>query len=191
MDLDEKDAYKYVEEKKEIPKEDVIKSPVYAEKENKMDFDEGGFVVHEKGEEVPRLDQKPEPEKLAYATYMDYDKEQIDGPVIDKDDKIKPEIKDDKMDKDKNDIKIEPPTQIEWAGALEKNRIYVRFSTTANKNEGERRYSLSKKVFPNVVGVKKRGKYILYVGPIEEDEIDNVIKKVRNYGFKDAYIIKE
>jgi|GEM_PF-6920592 len=119
------------------------------------------------------------------------EKDKLDYPSKDK-------IAEEKLDKDTpNDYKYQETTVVEdkdekiyWNTKLLANKIYVRFSTSLDKNEGERRFKLFKKVFPNVIGIKSNGKYILFVGPVEENDIDNTLESIRKYGFIDAYIIK-
>ena len=66
-----------------------------------------------------------------------------------------------------------------------------RFSTSLDKKEGDRRYTLFRKVFNGkVVGLEKGGKYILFIGPIEIEDVDKILNDIRKYGYKDAYIIK-
>ena len=62
---------------------------------------------------------------------------------------------------------------------------------TTNKEEGNRRLLLFKEIFKNTTGLNENGKYILLIGPIPESDIDMVIKGLRSFGYKDAYVIKK
>ncbi|OHD14752.1 MAG: hypothetical protein A2Z98_15625 [Spirochaetes bacterium GWB1_27_13] len=91
----------------------------------------------------------------------------------------------------KKEIITKETPKIEWLTVLPKGKIYVRFSTTYEKEEGERRLILFKSIFKNVVGLKENSKYILLVGPIDKKNVDKVIKGIRGFGYKDAYIIEK
>ena len=86
---------------------------------------------------------------------------------------------------------IEEEKKIEWVKKLNSGKIYIRFSTTFDREEGERRMMLFQKVFPNVIGLKKAGRYILFVGPVEKEKINRVLNSIRKFGYKDAYIVQK
>ena len=79
---------------------------------------------------------------------------------------------------------------INWEKKLLPGKEYIRISTAFDKKEGERRYTLFQMLFPNVIGLIENNKYIIFIGPIDYDQIDISLKKIKDYGFKDAYIVK-
>jgi hypothetical protein len=98
-----------------------------------------------------------------------------------------PEKDNNLIDNDIEDIETDE-TPLVWAKSLTGRKPYIRVSTTFSPEEGNRRYRLFKKVFSGVVGVKREGRYILFIGPVEDKDIDRVLSKIREYGFKDAYV---
>lgn len=148
----------------EIEKEKDIAPLDFKEKK-----DDKTPVIEDKMDED--IDKKPLPKKEK--TRDVYEKEQL----------IRPEIKDAKIEHDKD-------KKITWVKKLYSGKIYIRFSTTFDKNEGERRMMLFQKIFPNVIGLDKKGKYILFVGPVQKEKTDGILKSIRDFGFKDAYIVR-
>lgn len=98
----------------------------------------------------------------------------------------KVEIDNDGENDQKDDI--QPVT---WMTGLEKGSVYIRISTCFNEKEGERRYLLFNQLFKKIVGIEDKNKYIIYIGPLLSNEVTGTLNKVRTFGFKDAYIIKE
>jgi len=141
------------------PKEEFTKKPF--EKEKFLDTD-GNDKINPKNEEDKK---KPEQKK----NYIVEDKDSVD-------------IK-------KDDIKKDEKTPVNWLTKLAKNQIFVRFSTTFEKDEGERRFNLFKQIFKNVIAYQEGNRYILLIGPISEKEIDKTVKGLRSFGYKDAYVI--
>jgi rare lipoprotein A (peptidoglycan hydrolase) len=92
--------------------------------------------------------------------------------------------------REKEEKSKEKKIKVEWEKSLAKGKIFIRFSTTFNLNEGERRYRLFQQIYDKIVGMKKGNKYILYIGPVSDTEVDKIFNIIRSYGFKDAYIVK-
>lgn len=206
--IHEKEDYPEKEEK-EIPEKDTKIAMIDTDEKN-------GYIEKEKDqyENVPEEEEKltPEEKMKKYILSDDID-EKAEGKKEDiivkedqlpkKEDKIAmiPEEKKEKTELDTDTIDIEkkdkevpdiitPPEELIWDKALIKGKIYIRISTAFNKVEGDRRLSLFKKIFPNVIGVESEGKYIIYIGPVPDNKIDVYLNNIRKYGFKDAYIIK-
>ncbi len=191
LDTDEKNGKIEIEvEEKEIlePKKEETLTPEEKMKKYVMNEDEKNGVIKEV------IEEKVEKEIIEEKEILEPKKEDKIALVL-------PELKkeENKIDIDTKDIEIKIEEKviekieekpIVWEKDLIKDKIYLRFTTTPDKKEGERRYKLFKKVFVDIIGIEKGGKYILYIGPITEDKIDYLLKKVRNYGFKDSYITK-
>jgi rare lipoprotein A (peptidoglycan hydrolase) len=135
---------------------------------------------------------------LTKENQIDIDKEDIISPkkeTLTNPDKNKTKIDEDnklivKIDNTKN-VTETNKENIQWVTSLPKGEIYIRFSATFEKTEGERRLSIFKDIFKNVVGLKENNKYILLVGPVAKKDIDKILKGIRDFGYKDAYLIQK
>lgn len=189
--LEEIEEKEILEPKKEETLKPEEKTNKYAMNEDEKNGVEKA-VKEEKVEKEPVVEKEilePKKEDKIALVLPDLKKEEnkIDIDTKDKEAKIEEKVIE-KVEEKVIEKKEESP--IVWEKDLIKNKIYLRFSTTPDKKEGERRYRLFKKVFVDIIGIEKEGKYILYIGPITEDQIDALLKKIRNYGFKDSYITK-
>ena len=212
IDHDDKDGYKFEEKEKAIPQKELMKKPDYEEKEDKLDVDEDIFYKYHEDIEEPMIEivETPEKKMREYALDEDMDKDfpqkdfikspeqkrvemdyDIDEEFPEEDKYIIPEIEKELIDEDLVEEHIEEEKKIEWVKKLNSGKIYIRFSTTFDREEGERRMMLFQKVFPNVIGLKKAGRYILFVGPVEKEKINRVLNSIRKFGYKDAYIVQK
>ncbi len=179
--------------------------------ENKSDADKNGFMINvEKVKNIPEKEQKNNPENVSLNNRMDDDA----GTFKSAEGKISKEKNVPEKEKGKNPEELKKKysmnnekesfvlllnkestettkkEKLTWVSSLEKNKVYVRFSTTFDKKEGGRRLGLFNQIFPDVVGLEKNGKFILFVGPIDEKDIDKVIRLIRKYGYKDSYVVR-
>jgi hypothetical protein len=217
-DHDNDKFYAFKETERIYPEEEENLEPKMIKKESRMNNDLEDFKGKpiKEGQVTtttnnPQLEEIKSPQKKLKEYAMDSDNdifgerktmefvEKTNLPEEEKEiEKPNKKSKINKIDMDQNDvkketketIKIEKKKTFKWVKNLEKNKIYVRFSTTFDKNEGERRLELFNEVFPDVVGLEKDGKYILFIGPIDEKDVDKVIKGIRRYGYKDSYVVK-
>ncbi len=77
----------------------------------------------------------------------------------------------------------------EWT-SIEPKGIYVRFYSTSKQDEAENRLFNYKKIFPGVKGYFKNNLYILVIGPVKEENSGKTLKTMRDFGFRDAYIVR-
>lgn len=164
------------------PKKDITKTP--ERDKNLMGEDKDDKID-------PNKDISKEPFKKE--RYLDDDKEDSLNPK--KDISKNPRVKEKFIEKDSDVVYLEKEKTdltdaISWIEKLPKDKIFVRFSTTFEKEEGERRFSLFKDVIKNLIAYKDGNKYILLTGPLSEAEIDKTIRGLRNFGYKDAYVVK-
>lgn len=187
-ELDEQENLKPKNEEALTPEEKTNKYSMNEDEKNGTEK----TVKEEKVEKEPIIEKEiiePKKEDKIALVLPDLKKQEnkIDIDTKDKE-VVKETLKEEKVEEKIIEKKEEQP--VVWEKDLLKNKIYLRFSTTPDKKEGERRYRLFKKVFVDIIGIEKEGKYILYIGPITEEQIDPLLKKIRNYGFKDSYITK-
>ncbi len=78
---------------------------------------------------------------------------------------------------------------IEWLSNLDSSRAYIKFSTSFNRIEGERRYNLFKQVFSDLIAYKSGNRYILLISPEDQSRLSSLLEGVRAFGYTDAYII--
>ena len=167
------------------------------EKEQSISPDEKmkKYAMSEDVEDKAEKKEEIKEEKITEKESQLPEKEEEIAMVTPEEKKDKPELdmdtKDAEIKEKEQPVKETPPEKITWIKSLEKGKIYIRFSTALNKIEGERRFRLFKKIFPDVIGVEAGDKYILYIGPIPEDKIDAALNNIRRFGFRDAYITKE
>jgi rare lipoprotein A (peptidoglycan hydrolase) len=173
-----------IDEDVTVPEEEIVAVP--GEKESKIDKDDKIVTAKKKeklkgdfssSDKIKVIDgttkiEKPKKEKL-----------KGDIKVIDKVRMIDQTTKIEKKEKPKKDI--------EWLTDLKKGEIYIRFSATFEKSEGERRLNSFRMVFKNVVGLKENNKYILLIGPVKKEDVDRTLNGVRGFGYRDAYVIKK
>lgn len=177
MDIDSGGFYQPVEKEILFPETEKAKIPEKEKIETKID-DYNGVVETVKN--TPPLEKRSYPDKFAKVAEMNKDVDEF----------LKPKIEKIKAIEKIDVVKLPEKETIEWKNKLDPG-IYIRFSTTFNKAEGDRRMMLFGKVFNDVIGLKSRGRYILFVGPVPEDNIDIAIKKIRAFGYKDAYIVEK
>jgi rare lipoprotein A (peptidoglycan hydrolase) len=137
--------------------------------------------------DTAKLEKNKYPEKSKVKINEDSDSAKIEKTKL-------PEKQKNLINEDNQTAKIEAEKntgKIEWLAALPKGEIFVRFSATFEKTEGERRLLLFKQVFRNVVGLKENDKYILLIGPVAKKDIDKVLKGLRDFGYKDAYVVQK
>lgn len=79
--------------------------------------------------------------------------------------------------------------EILWRKALEPGKTYIRFFTSLNKVECEKKFQMYQELFPCLVGIVENGKYILFAGPFSSNNFDLNLRNIRSYGFRDAYIM--
>ena len=190
IDTDEKNGYIEKEEDqfKTMPEKEKTVSPdekmkKYVLSEDIDDKKESKIEEDIKEEVVKKESKLPEKEKKIVMASPETKKEKIQLDI---------DTKDTVIEEKEEIIKEETPAEkLAWVKTLEKGKVYIRFSTAFTKVEGDRRFSLFKKIFKNVIGVEAEGKYILYIGPITEDKIDTALDNIRRFGFRDAYIKKE
>jgi len=201
---DEKNGDKTLTDKPTI---ESINKPVLEEKKVILDYDEKNGIKYKEGEEFkPEKESLLNPELISKTEKLDSDEQKIAIKEIITD--VKPEtdkkeipLEDEKkiaMDTDINlgktekvDTKVitESIETVDWNNKLIAGKIYIRFSTTFDKDEGERRVLLFKKIFSNTVWIREKNKYILYLGPVETGDIESQLEIIRSYGFKDAYLV--
>ena len=191
---------------KPLPKKDQEFAMIPQEKEKNqlMDSDKDDEVLPKEEEKVEKQDVLLPKEEDKYAMKPE-EKENI----IDKDEEIKEEKPAEKEDTTKKetvvekeqDTKIIKTPEVEkkeykeeqkeflWGKALAPGKMYVRFFTSLNKAESEKKFAMYQKIFPSLFGIKENEKYILFVGPLNRDNIDLNLRNIRSYGFRDAYII--
>ncbi len=160
---------------KNSPKNDYIKNP--PNKNDKRLAEDGD------DKNSPKNDYVKNP--LKKEKFVDIDIEDKNIPNYDK--KNFPYKKLNLVEEDKDSVETKKP--VNWITSLPKDKIFVRFSTTFEKNEGDRRFNLFKEIFRNIISYRDGNKYILMIGPISEKEIDKTVKGLRSFGYKDAYII--
>jgi len=172
LDYDEKNGIKYKDGEEFIPDKEFLLSPELISKNEKMDIDEQKIAMKEIITDVkPETDKKEIPQ-------IDDKKSTMDTDInLGKTEKV-----------DTKEI-IEKGETVDWDKKLITAKIYIRFSTTFDKEEGERRVLLFKKIFSNTVWIRDKNKYILYIGPVEFSDIESQLEIIRSYGFKDAYLI--
>ncbi len=218
LDLDEILDYKYStqeKENKENPLLEKKKKPFLSKNINAIDFDDEillyKFKEKTENKDLIIKDKKVFPKKIKTSFLLDEfsddyqrekkvekndkiekfpDKEKYKNPKLENEKKILDEDNFEKYKFIKKEKDIQQIEQIQWFDKLEKDKIYIRFSTSLDKEEGERRYILFKQIFIEIIGIKKNGKYILYIGPMKETEIDKNFKLIKKFGYKDAFIIK-
>ncbi|MBN2545798.1 MAG: hypothetical protein JXB50_08380, partial [Spirochaetes bacterium] len=172
LDYDEKNGIKYSEGEQFKPETESMISPELIDKTEKMDSDEQKTAMKEIIEDVkPEIEKKEVPVEDSKKIAMDTDEN------LGKSEKV-----------DTKQI-IEGIETVDWNSKLIAGKIYIRFSTTFDKEEGERRVLLFKKIFSNTVWIRDKNKYILYIGPIETGDIETQLEGIRSYGFKDAYLV--
>jgi rare lipoprotein A (peptidoglycan hydrolase) len=157
-----------------IPSEEISKKPLTEEKEMDLDSDKFAEVKEKekvkdkiKGKEIGKSKDKAAENNGIVAT----------GKI--------------ETGNTKTDTEEKNFPKYSWLESLPKGKIYIRFSATYEKEEGERRISIFKQVFKNVTGLKENNKYILMIGPLEKKDIDKTLKGIRSFGYSDAYIIQK
>lgn len=90
------------------------------------------------------------------------------------------------------DPRLLPQKNINWLNQLEPNSIYITLLASSDKKRLESTYFNLEKLFGLSLGIRKKpGQfYDMLIGPIKEKELNQTIETVRNYGYKDAYIIR-
>lgn len=81
---------------------------------------------------------------------------------------------------------------VNWVNALEQGKVYIKIISSTNKNELEN-YSRTIAMFFNdsvILYESANFRYELLLGPINENNISQSIRIVRDYGYKDAYLIR-
>lgn len=80
--------------------------------------------------------------------------------------------------------------KIPWSESLEKNKLYIKYFSSSRQDDFAIKYFNYSKLFGKIVAYRKGNLYHLLVGPIAPDKIDTSLQGIRNFGFRDAYIIK-
>lgn len=81
---------------------------------------------------------------------------------------------------------------VNWVDTLERGKVYIKIVSSTNKNELEN-YSKTIAMFFNdsiILYESADLRYELLLGPINENCISQSIRIVRDYGYKDAYLIR-
>lgn len=81
---------------------------------------------------------------------------------------------------------------VNWVKKLEKGKVYIKILSSANRNELEK-YSKTIAMFFNdsiILYEAADMRCELLLGPISESNIGQSIRIVRDYGYKDAYLIR-
>ncbi len=84
---------------------------------------------------------------------------------------------------------VKGTNEVNWMSTLDADKSYIKFSTSFDRIEGERRYNLFKQVFSGVVGYKAGNRYILLIKPDNQATLPAILNQIRSLGYKDAYIV--
>jgi hypothetical protein len=169
-------------------KEDVAVSTVGTEETETetepIDTDNGVMDAGTSSDKVPSVEFSKKP--LSEEKEMDMDTDKF---VMIKEKQNKGIVATGKIEK--GNWENEVIQKYNWTESLAKSKIYIRFSATYEKEEGERRINIFKQVFRNVIGLKENNKFILLIGPLEKKDVDKTLKGIRSFGYIDAYIIQK
>jgi hypothetical protein len=89
-------------------------------------------------------------------------------------------------------VEILEEKPIDWVEKLEAGKIYIKVISSSNKKELEN-YSRTISMFFNdsiILYKAAELRYELLLGPIAKEKINQSIRVVRDYGYKDAYLVR-
>lgn len=154
-------------------------------------------VVHEKKAtaQTADIEDKPEvepveevlPEVAEEPVYVE-DKPQIIADT--KNEKPEAIFEDIKTIEPKKVISDETFDKIKWTLRLDDGKVYIKFFTSSKQDDFASKYFNYNKLFGKVLAFRKGNLYHLITGPVNDDKIDATVNGIRNFGFRDAYIIK-
>lgn len=89
----------------------------------------------------------------------------------------------------KEEVKNNDFKDIEWA-KLDSDKFYIKFFSSSRHDDFAVKYFNFRKLFGDVLAVRRGNMYHLISTPVEEGNLDKAVNTIRNFGFRDAYIIK-
>ncbi|MCG8570326.1 MAG: hypothetical protein MJB14_09315 [Spirochaetes bacterium] len=156
---------------KEAAEAPLEESKMYPQREELV-FDEDDY-------EWPIIEESVQPD-IEHETILIDEDEVVKAPPEKEPDIVVPELKD--------EVTLEG--DVEWHSQLAPGKVYIRFMTTFNADRANAKLELIKQIIPSVYGLKQKNKYILLVGPVDPNTAEEMLKGIRNFGFRDAYIVK-
>ncbi len=93
-----------------------------------------------------------------------------------------------------NETKVESAAMnfkdISWTNKLESEKNYIKFFSSSKHDDFAIKYFNFNTLFGGVLAVRRGNIFHLVSKPIEEKKLNQSINSIRNFGFRDAYIIK-
>ena len=133
------------------------------------------------------------PEEILIPSFTPVRKKAIDVSThsfqIDKEDLIIPVVPEKSIEAKVEDTKMNFK-DIPWTNKLDPEKNYIKFFSSSKHDDFAIKYFNFNTLFGGVIAVRRGNIFHLVSKPIDEKNLNQSINTIRNFGFRDAYIIK-